>query len=79
MDDGTENIAGCQNADRVTGAVEDWNRINLFIDHGVGDLANLRHRSGRQDPAVHDTRELVLGEWSRRIAGFQLMRMGSRS
>ena len=49
MDDGTENVAGCQNADRVTEVVDDGNRIDLFIEHGVGDFTDLSHRSGGQD------------------------------
>jgi hypothetical protein len=74
--DGTENIGGCQNADRVTGVVENRNRVDLFIEHGVGDLSDLRHGSGGQDPAIHDTCKFAFGEWSRRIDGFQFMRVG---
>src|SRR6185503_17380498 len=44
VDDGPENIAGRQNADRVTGAVEDRNLVNVFIEHDVGDLADLCRR-----------------------------------
>ncbi len=68
MDGGPENIAGCQNADQMTGAVEDRNRTYLFIEHDVGDLADLHRRSGGRDPAAHYTGELVLGERSRRQA-----------
>lgn len=78
MDDGSENIAGCQNADQMAGAIEDRNRTYLFIKHDVGDLADLRRRGGGQDPAAHYTGELVLGERSWRIDGFQLMRMGQQ-
>ena len=78
MDDGPENIAGCQNADQVTGAVEDRNCTHVFIEHDVGDLADLRRRSGGQDPAAHYTGELVPGGRSRRIDGFQLMRIGQQ-
>ena len=78
MDDGTENVAGCQNADRVTEVVDDRNRIDLFIEHGVGDLSDLSHRRGGQDLTAHDTCELVPRERSRRIDGFQLMRIGQQ-
>ena len=78
VDDGPENIAGCQNADRVTGAVEDCNRIHVFIEHHAGDLADLRRRGGGQDPAAHHTGEFVPGGRSRRIDGFQLMRIGQQ-
>jgi hypothetical protein len=73
VDDGTENVAGCQNADRVTEVVDDRNRIDLFIEHGVGDLSDLSHRSGGQDLTAHDTCELVPGDGSRRTDRFQLM------
>ena len=76
MDDGPENIAGCQNADWVTGAVEDRNRTDLFIEHDMGDLADIRRRGGGQDPAAHCMGELVRDGRSRRIDGFQLMRIG---
>lgn len=78
MDDGPENIAGCQNADQVRGAVEDRNCTLMFIEHDLGDLADLRGRCGGQDPAAHFTGERVLGEWFRRIDGFQLMHMGQQ-
>ena len=55
MDDGTENVAGCQNADRVTEVVDDRTRIDLLIEHGVGDLPELRHRSGGQALTDQDT------------------------
>jgi hypothetical protein len=79
VDEGPENIAGCQNANQLTGVVEDRNCTLLFIEHDVGNLADLRGRSGGQKPAAHFTGELVRGEWFQRIEGFQLMRMGSRS
>ena len=78
MEDGSENIAGCQNADQMTGAVEDRSRTYLFIEHDVGDLADLRRWSGGQDPAAHHTGELVPGGRSWRIDGFQLMRVGQQ-
>ena len=78
MDDGPENIAGCQNADQVTGASEDRICILVFIEHDVGDLAYFRGRSGGQDQAAHFTGEPVPGEWFRRIDGFQFMRMGQQ-
>jgi hypothetical protein len=56
-----EDIAGCQNVDRVTGAVEDRDRIDLFIEHDLGDLADLRRRGGGQDPIAHHTGALVPG------------------
>ena len=78
VDDSSENIAGCQNADQLTGAVEGRNRVHLFIEHDVGDLAYLCRRGGGQDPAVHHTGEFVLGRRSRRTNGFQFMRIGQQ-
>jgi hypothetical protein len=78
VDDGPENIAGRQNADRVTGAVEDRNRVNVFIEHDVGDLADLCRRGRGQDPAVHHTGQFVFGRRSRRIDRFQLSRIGQQ-
>src|ERR1051325_6914565 len=56
-----ENIAGCQNTDWMTGAVEDWNRIDVFIEHDVSDLADLSSRGRGQDPAIHYLSDLVSG------------------
>ena len=64
VDDGSENIAGCQHAYQLTGAIEDRNRPDLFIEHDMSDLSDLRRRSGGQDTAAHDAGKLVRGGWS---------------
>lgn len=78
MDDGPKNIAGSQNADGVTGSVDNRNCTHMFIEHNVGDLADLCRRSSGKDVADHYTGEFVLGGWARLINRFQFMRIGQQ-
>lgn len=60
-DDGPENITGCQNADRVTSAVDDGYCTDMFVEHNPCDLADLRGRSGGEDTGAHHWSEFLSG------------------
>ena len=59
VDDGSENIAGCQHANQLTGAIEDRNRPDLFIERDMSNLSDLCRRSCGQGTAAHDAGKLV--------------------